>query len=437
MSRRGFALALILLVLALMLVILAAVVGLGRHHLGLVNSNARGVTSAYAAEAGIQLALADLKKDAGWSAGYTNHPLGGERSARVSVDVLNNLQGATTRTASDGTSVPAGLAYLLATGSCDSGSPRRIAVMVARGEGWKFPYILSSGASMDLKAGADIRGSLKSNGNISFSANTDVWPVEGRGDVLAGGQVDNGSKNLNMQGSGQEVRARQEVTNPSKVNGASLVASFDTSSETDPFTCDGRTDSALGSGERGEVLPNPLPSALLAANVTHLETEVSGLFDLGQGAVHWFPNGVRFKSSTSFAGNGTVVVGGSHDAIFDCGAAGHGSAYLKLNVIVIGARGPADVDASGRTPIGTGQLIFNGLVRLEGLLYSHGDITFGAATDVRGAIVSYSSGADVRMEGGGSKDLELVPLPVMVQGFENFWGWGGGSAFAVRSWQRL
>ena len=51
--------------------------------------------------------------------------------------------------------------------------------------------------------------------------------------------------------------------------------------------------------------------------------------------------------------------------------------------------------------------------------------------------MSYSSGADVRMEGGGSKDLELVPLPVMVQGFENFWGWGGGSPFTVRSWQRL
>jgi len=425
------------MVLTLMLVILAAMVGLGRQHLGLVGANTRGVTSAYAAEAGIQLALAELKRAPAWAAGYTNLPLGGERSARVSVEVVNNFQGATPRPASDGTQVPAGLTYLLAQGTCESGSPRRVAVMLARGEGWKFPYVLSSGASMDIKAGADIHGSLKSNGNISLSANTDVWPVEGRGDVLAGGQVDNGSKNLNLQGTGQEVRARQEVTNPGKVNGASLVASFDTSSETDPFICDGRTDSTLGSGERGEVLPNPVPANLLAGNVTHAETEVSGTFDLGNGAIHWFPNGVTFKSSAGFSGNGTIVVGGSHDANFDCSVTGHGSDYLRLNIVVIGARSPGDVDSEGRTPIGTGDVNFKGPVRLEGLLYCHGDITFGAATTVRGAVISYATGSDVRMEGGGSKNYELSPLPVMLQGFENFWGWGGGSAVAIKSWQRL
>lgn len=437
LSRRAMAIAMTLMVLALMLVILAAVVGLGRQHLGLMGANVRGVTAAYAAEAGIQSALAELKVNPAWTAGLTNHPLGGERAPRVTVEVVNNFLGATPRQASDGTSVPPGLTYLMATGTCDAGSPRLVAVMLGRGTGWNFPYVLSTAASMDIKAGADIQGALKSNGNISFSANTDIWPVNGQGDVLAGGQVDNGSHNLNMKGSGQEVRARQGVTNPAKINGASLIVPDDTSDETRPFIADGRTDATLASGETGEVLPNPHPARLLAGNVTHETPEFSGTFDLGSGGIHWFPNGLHFSSSSSFTGNGTIVVGGSHDATFDCGVTGHGSSYLLLNVVVIGAQGSGDVDPSGRTPVGTGKLTFRGPVKVEGLLYNHGDIDFGAATDVRGAVVSYSAGSDIRMEGGGSKDFVVNPLPVVLQGFDNFWGWGGGSAFVVRSWQRL
>ncbi len=201
-------LAIALMVLVVLVVMVVAVGILGSQHLNLVKSNLRSTTAVYAAEAGIAAALVELKANPGWSAGFQNvDDLEGEWDPRYSVSVTNNNLGGGVMTAPDGTEVPAGCVYLLATGTCQGVQPRRVAVMLTAGGG-AFRYCIASSSGIVasgpmLVAGVDEAGEVADKpghiaGNGDVTLNGPATRVTG--DVKATGAVNRSPSGVEIEG---------------------------------------------------------------------------------------------------------------------------------------------------------------------------------------------------------------------------------------------
>ncbi len=423
-------LAIALMVLVVLVVMVVAVGILGSQHLNLVKANLRSTTAVYAAEAGIAAALVELKGNPGWSAGFQNVEVQGEWDPRYSVSVTNNDLGGGVMTAPDGTEVPAGCVYLLATGTCQSVQPRRVAVMLTAGGG-AFRYVIASGGNIDLSGHGDIRGSIKSNGDIAFKGSINIIPDQGSGRVIAAYLPDeNGNPTIGPDGRplgniiigsnlevepGQDVRARYQIDSVAKVIPAGAAHPFDTSSDTLPF---GPTFN--------DTLPDPDRSVLLATGgyVQHPETSYPfgkiKTLQLG-GQIHYFPNGLTMDSGSKVEGPGTIVVGNGNSATFNI------PLNLEMNVIAV------DKEAPEPGEFGQAKINFGANTTLRGLVYSHGSVEAKAQFDVEGYVICFGDWKQV--QANASVDASRNP-DLRVPGFEKWFGGGGGSV-QVMSWQRL
>ncbi len=408
---RGSALAILLLVLALLLVFLVAVVAIGARHSRMIQANLGSVAAVQSAEAGIHAALNQISADTGWSAGFTDVALGGEQDQAYSVEVTNNSSGATAVNGPGGVSVPAGMIYLLSTGTSQNASFSRQVAVFLEGQPAGYNYTISSGGTVEMGAAGVVYGTVKSNGDLILSARVSIEPVDGEGHLLTSGNLTVQAQ-LNM-GPGQEVRARGSITGENKIQDAAQIVANDTTAATEPFIADGRLTNDPPAGR--EVMPNPDPATLLSGAVTHNETLYDGT-DL-DGKVHYYPNGVTFKNPP--VGTGTIVVGNANSAIFDT-VLNH-----KLNIVVL--------DGQNGT-VGGGRIEFNRATTLEGLVFCQGSIYSNAAFTLVGRAIAYGDGEFVHSGARITTTLQQEPVP----GFEAFFGGGaGGGTLNVASWQRL
>ena len=415
--NRGSALAILLLVLALLLVFLVAVVAVGARHSRMIQGNLASVAAVQSAESAIQAGLLELKNNADWNAGFDNVSLGGEQDQRYSLSVTNNRMGAGTITGPGGVSVPAGMIYLLATGTAQNGQyPRQVAVFLRRGP--LFSYAIASGGEVHLNAAGIVSGTVKSNGDLSVDAMVTIVPVNGEGDLLTSGNLTVKAQAQMDPGPGQDARARGTITGSDKIKGASNIVANDTSAATAPFIVDGRLTNDPPAGQ--EVMPNPNPTTLLADAVVHTGPTTYSGTDLNlNGQVHYFPDGVTFGGGSNIIGEGTIVVGNGNAATFNT------PLNNTFNVVAL--------DGQNGT-VGSAAIYFNRATTLTGLVFCQGSIYSSSSFNVTGRVIAYGSGEFVGSGAHISGTMDRFTCP----GFEAFFGGGGGpSNTDISSWQRL
>lgn len=403
-----------LLVLAIVLLFAQAMGTLGIQHLGLVQADYHDRVSAYAAEAGAARALHEIAAQSTWSAGWVKEPLTSFTRSAYTVQVTSNTVGAVPVTAPDGAMVPPGHVYILSTGTClDGRYPRQTSVMLSPGS-W-FPYALASGGKMSLAGAADITGSIRSGGDMTFQGRVTVVPDNGQGRVLVAGVLDIGSL-LTMDAS-QDVRAREDILDVVDVRGTTEVFAFDATTDTDPF-------------DTSSPIPEPDRAALLAGAVEHAGATTyrnRDELDLG-GKVHYFPDGVSFLTGSKLTGSGTIVTGGGHTAKFDIPLQG-----MDMNVVAFDSGVAPD-----EGEVGDAKIEFNANVNLNGVVFCEGDILSRAALDVTGAIIAFGGGSVQQVNSRAALRLVRARPTSPLPGFEDLFGSGGvNGGLSVDSWQRL
>jgi hypothetical protein len=115
-SRGGIALIITLLVLLLLMVVAGGLIASGTATLQLSGADANGVQAQYAAQAGLMYGVDALNRSWDWTTGWTQSPLPHATNSDNSVQVTNNIRGTTSVSASDGTLVDPGAAYVQASG---------------------------------------------------------------------------------------------------------------------------------------------------------------------------------------------------------------------------------------------------------------------------------------------------------------------------------
>lgn len=429
---RGIAIAIAILVLALTTVIVFAVATVGIHHLTLVKADSDSKQAEYTAVAGAQAGLRELVKDHSKKGIlFQDEVFAAYADARYTVEIVNNFGGTGILTA-HGYTVPQGFALIVSEGTVKGGRlPHKVAILVKQKTSGTFQYAIAAGGNVTLKAKTDLEGSIKSSGDINISANIAVNRPDGGGEarILAGANVNNSATVfMDPSATRYDVRARNNITNPPRIKNAEAIVPNDTSEDTLPFIADGRTTNTKSETETGEVLPNPDPEKLLwpgfdsgapapAGYVDHgSTTRITGTFDLG-GKIHYFPKGVTFQSGSTITGEGTIVVGEGNSAVFEI-PIGSGNAFQKMNVIAI--------DGHNGT-VGGSSILFKAATFIQGLVYSHEDITSQANFRVKGNVISYKSGGGDVVHTGARLDVHIEPYETAIPGFEPWFGGGGAS----------
>ncbi|MGE0492265.1 MAG: hypothetical protein AB7S38_23840 [Vulcanimicrobiota bacterium] len=432
MTRRGIALPAVLGVLTLLLIILSTVAyqGIGSLNVAKVSQATR--QSLFAAEAGVSDGLRQLVEDPTLTGPLADGTL--ENGAVYTVEIFNNIDGTGPPVASNDAAVPAGFAYILATGSRSDGAFQRSAgALVHPSAAAAFGMAMGSGGDIRMQGSKTVKGTIKASGDLRVQGSTTIEPMNGNGRLLAGGELrSQGNTTLD---SAQEARARAQVNASPAIRGAYLVQPNDTSPATLPFIADGRTTNVLNTGEQGLILPNPDQAALLDATnpdlVTWSVTNFSGTLDLTD-KIHYFPDGVSFSPTTNFVGSGTIVVGNGNAMEFQ------GSTTINANLIAL--RRPDQMPSGGNPSIR-----FQGSTTVNGLIYAHEDIQAQGSFTLNGVMIAYhDGGAEIRTQGNSNITLDSGVLGG-IPGFEpwaNGFGSGGSvpagaTPMAIASWERF
>lgn len=393
-----------------------------------VQSNAtleEGYTTALSlAEAGAERAIWRLSQDPDYRAGYGDpqgdgvpfyYPNSTQELGRYWVEMSTVQTGP-------------GYAIVRITASARVKEPRIFGLVVSQGVTKKIEELvrvnlktlpvgprqaITSGGQISLQASSNIYGSIRSNGSITFNANTDIYPDpfyhEGR--VLTFKNI-NVSAQLKLHDSSsdlQDVRAREAIIGQSKIKGTNDgIFPYDTTVDTDMMI----TDGSIEPGESGIYIPNPAMTEILSAvTQTHTdETVINSNFYLN-GGVHLFPKGVEFRKKVY--GPGTIVVTNGYNATFS-NPVGNEQNPEELNMIVIS---------------GTDGVIGQGKVYLQesyikGLIYCHNNIAAQAKWAVIGAVICYKGQVVVSQ---ANSTFSLTPtFPVNPPGFSKWWQPAGG-----------
>ncbi|MDQ7822333.1 MAG: hypothetical protein RDV48_06020 [Candidatus Eremiobacteraeota bacterium] len=429
-KERGLSIAMTLIILTILVVIVFAIAARGIYGLRASTLEKRDRILFYAAEAGMQEALLNYKRNSSdWSSGIPLKEIwrNGSEIARCQVSVTNNqqaLQGAASLTAPDGTIVPPGLCYFLSTGSfANYPITKKVGVMVKYSFLGTFNYALAAGDKISFNASSKIYGNIKSNNTINFEAACEVISVKGQGNVFCSKDINVNAK-LEMETS-QFCRARADITGASKILNATVVA-YDTSADTLPFSCEAATTMADSTGI--ESMPNPDISKLLASAtlVEHTETTWDKELNLDS-KVHYFPNGVTFGNKSSYKGTGSIVTGNGTNMVFER-SLGDSKSYYPVNLVALGNWDALTKKYSG------GNISFTGGSHcfVNGLVFAHGSITTNSTFAVQGTVIAYSG----MVSTSSQADFIFYPIPVFCPGFEA-WSIGPGTERVdIISWQR-
>lgn len=416
MRPRGLSLAVTLMALGVIAVLGLGLATLGMQQLSRSRLLYQDRKALYAATAGVEASLRELRGDWAWSAGFPLTALSPEASFEVAL--ANNFQGATELALPGGVRVPPGAGYLTSTGS-SGGRVRRIGVMLRARYG-RFGYAIGAAGPVTLGSSSTITGPFKADGPLNALSSLTMVPERGDGRLLGASTITSGGR-IRMDPT-QAVRARGDISpGPpfNTIDGTTLIYEGDTTTATNAFITDGRLTNDAPTGFQS--LPNPDTSKLLTPGeyVDHGgTTNINSTFDLG-GKVHYFPQGVTFGRSSSFTGRGTIVIGGGATGEF-LSPIGTNTGGHPMNLVALGAAGGS-------------KLIFRESTNIEGLVYSHEDITTVASFRVEGSLFTYRGSAAV-LDASDSFTVTLGDLAVPLKGFEP---WMTPPSVAVQSWQPL
>ncbi|MDQ7822335.1 MAG: hypothetical protein RDV48_06030 [Candidatus Eremiobacteraeota bacterium] len=423
--QRGLSIAITLIILTILVVVVFAIGARGINGLRDTTMERRDKVLFNAAEAGVQEALLNYKKNIPtWSAGIplkTCWQNGGE-TVQYEVTITNNqmaLQGSPSITAPDGVQVPPGLCYFLSTGSiANYPITKKVGVMVKYSFLGNFDYALAAGDAINFQSNTTVYGNIKSNKTITFSSACSIVSVKGSGNLLSAENIDVKAR-LVME-TGQNAWANGIIINPTNIenanvqSGPGLVTPFDLSGDTTVSPAPGT-----------ETMPNPDLSVLLAGCQSHMETSINGELDLGS-KVHYFPNGITFGNKASFKGTGSIVTGNGKNMTFQTSIGAKPDKYYPVNLIALG-------EWDGSKYVGGNISFDHGCHCItNGLVFAHGKIDMQAEFKTRGTTIAYNGMVGT----GGQADFEFFPMPVFCPGFEA-WNMGPGTARVdIVSWQR-
>lgn len=422
MRSRGLSLAVTLMALAVIAVLGLGIATVGMQQLGRSRALYLDRKALYAADAGVEAAMRELRRDLAWSAGFPDTALSPEAS--YSARLTNNFLGMTELQDPSGVRVLPGMGYLVSTGA-SAGRLRRAACLL-RAKYGRFPFAIGAAGPATFGSATVVQGPVKVDGLLDLRASTTVLPERGDGRLLGGSTITTGNSGRLKMDPTQAVRARGDVSPGPPYNaitGTTLIYEGDTTAATNTFVSDGRTTNDAPPGF--QALPNPDTSRLLAPGsyVDHGgTTAISGTLDLN-GQVHYFPQGVTFGRGASLAGRGTLVIGGGATGEFQC-PVGTNFGGHPVNIVAL--------DGAGGTAGGS-RLIFREATNIEGLVYSHEDITSLASFRVQGSLFTYRAGAAV-LDSSDSVEVVLDDLAVPIKGFE---AWMTPPTVAVQSYQYL
>lgn len=127
--RRGLATAIAILVLTVAMAVAFSMCDMTAQILRLSSTDTWGDRARLAAEGGACDAMAQVKINQAWNAGFAGKALPTDTSTKYTVLVTNNIGGSAAVVASDGTMVPVGLVYLKSSGTAGNVT-RNVDVMV-------------------------------------------------------------------------------------------------------------------------------------------------------------------------------------------------------------------------------------------------------------------------------------------------------------------
>ncbi|MFN8606295.1 MAG: hypothetical protein U0931_02100 [Vulcanimicrobiota bacterium] len=445
--RRGIALAVVMSLVVVMVLIAIAVGSDGIATLNQAGALQLSNQSVYAAEAGLAAAFREIVMGNSWT-GYSDVAYG--RESRYSVVSTVGPAGA----AGGHPAIPAGMAYLLATGTTRGRYPRRVGVLI-KGTGAPAPagggYAVSAGGRIDAQGNSTLAGSLKASDDVHSQGSFKLIPFQGSGRVASGADID--LANNTSRDPSQELRARQTISigpgtlapNPTK-----LIFPGDSTPASAPWINDGRFTNLLNPSETGEILPNPDPATLLGLTsytidpltglypidpartdvVQHTETDGSGL-NLN-GKIHFYLNGFSISGSNAVSGSGTIVVGDGKDIQIQ------GNQTVNANLIAL--RFPAQMPSGGNPTID-----IQGNAKINGMILAHQNVKIQGNFDLNGMIIAYKG--NVQMQGNKhiSYDAAGFGLPGLGSwqaaatptAGPSTCGIPAGQPLKVISWQRL
>lgn len=451
--RRGIALAVVMSLIVIMVLIALAVGSSGIATLNQAGSLQLSNQSVYAAEAGLASAFREIVMGNAFG-GYSNVAYG--RESRYWVVATPGPAPA----AADHPAVPAGMAYLLATGTTRGRYSRRVGVLItgtgvpaAAGGGG---YAISAGGRVDAQGNSTISGSIKASADVHTQGNFKLIPFQGNGRIASGEDID--LANATRRDPSQELRARQTISiGPSSLglDPTRLIFPGDGTPASAPWIADGvHYTNVLGPSEVGEILPNPDPATLLGLAVDaggnyytdasglyvlatprpdvvqHLETDGAGL-NLGN-KIHFYINGFTISGSNAVSGQGTIVVGDGKDI--------HIQGNQTLNANLIALRWKNQLPSGGNPSID-----IQGNVDVNGMILAHQNVDIQGNFTLHGMVIAYNG--DVHMQGNkrvtyDASGFSLPGLgswqaPATPPSGPGTLGIVAGQPLKIVSWQRL
>lgn len=154
-SSFGVALVVALILVPMVLLLAFGLSRLGTQNLRHADNALQSKKALLAAETGAMEAIRQLHSDSTWSSGWAQPQTLPNGSETYTVEITNNFAGSAQSTASNGAVVPAGTAYVLATGSARGGEiTRRVGVLLKGGSAdASFRYGLFCYTWMDVGNG--------------------------------------------------------------------------------------------------------------------------------------------------------------------------------------------------------------------------------------------------------------------------------------------
>lgn len=452
--RRGFALAVVMSLIVILVLIALAVGSTGIATLNQAGTRHLSMQSVYAAEAGLGSAFREIVQGNAWT-GYTDVAYG--RESRYTVV-------ATAGPAAAGPShpaIPAATVYLLATGTTRGRYARRVGVLLA-GSGAPGAagggYALAGGARIREQGNGTVAGSIKASGDVRTQGSFKIIPFQGSGRIAAGGRME--LANNTRRDPSQELRARDTISiGPGNMamDPVRLIFPGDTTPASAPWIADGsRFSNTLNPGDIGEVLPNPNPELLLGLLpdgaggylpdgvdpslyqidpartdvVQHSEVDGAGLNLNNQ--IHFYPNGFSLSGNANVAGTGTIVVGNGKDIQIQ------GNHTLNANLIAL--RWPSQMPSSGNPSIDIG-----GNVDINGMILAHEKISVSGNFRLKGMLIAYHGDLELQ----GNKRISYDAAGFGLPGLQSWQatstppsgpgtlGIAPGQPLKILSWQRL
>jgi|GEM_PF-6859373 len=363
-NQRGIALAVTLMVLLILVVVAMSIGSIGVFNLRHMSNYRDSETAYYAAKTGVVQAIDILRATRTWSsssstavsgtltnnATYKVGPVYTD-SSYSSYCSTNNLEGSSAITRGDGIYVPAGHAYIIGTGICNS-QTRRAATML-RGSNPPWNYALFGYDSLEVGGNGDVDGDVGTN--TYDLSNTGSGTITGKQQTNAG-------------------ISKPEVVDPTGGGGTSNITA----------TC------TIAPGAYGKIQLSSTKSVTLSAgnySFTSISLAANASINISSGPVYIYVSGdidltgQGIVNSTANAANCIIYGTSTCTSVFPRGGSdAYYGIYAPYADIDFGGGGTLHGAAIGKTAVSSGNSSITYDSNLANMLFAGGSTYLDAIT---------------------------------------------------------